>query len=489
MKKKLALSALAAASLSVASLAGAAELHLYGASAQYDFLNANAVKFVQQYCTVASPSNPAANGFTIQYTTGSLGNTVKNGVVTGTNCGTAHGKPAIPGSSDNFLTLTYTGFGSGEGITSTTKKASLDPEFTAGCNVAAGERRVALTGTAASSTVATGNLAAYQAVTVCKPINIGTSDVAWNNFDQFYSDELISGVNTIEPLPTFSAPPNPGQPTVAVPFAFYVNPSVTATHCVDNLTDKKKTGGLCTTAGVNGATVTNTEQCATGSVCETTPSTIDNISRLQANILFAGQILDWNQLGAYYTSNPVKLCIRKPGSGTHAAFDKTVMRAAGKAGWGAEYTPYVNNDLGNLLPYTWFNGSSTDEKNCIAGDTPTGAGTGAIGYMDADTANAAGYVQVKYNGIAPNRTAVRNGAYEFYTIGQMYPAKINTNLETAVINYVQNPVNIPGHSTVAGVPHTGKAKYWATVAEMPFLRGLDVAYPAKGLAPTAPQLP
>lgn len=476
MKKKFALSALAAASISVASLASAAEINLYGASAQFDFLNANAVAFVKQYCTTTLPA-AAGDGYVITYKTGGLSNTVKNGVVTGTGCS------GIPGSTDNFLTLTYTGFGSGEGITSTTKIASLDPEFTDGCNVAAGERRVAPAGTAANSTVATGSLAAYKAATVCKPINIGTSDVAWNNFDQFANDEIVAGFNTITPLPTFSAPPNAGVSTVAVPFAFYVNPAVTATHCVDNLTDKKKTGGLCTTAGVNGATNTNIEQCATGSVCETTPSTIDNISRSQANILFSGQILNWNQLGEYYTSNPVKLCIRKPGSGTHVAFDKTVMRAAGKAGWGAEYLTLANNDLANEMPYNYFNGSSTDMKNCLGGLDGAGVTfSGAIGYMDADTSNvagAAGYTKVKYNGVPANRTSVRNGAYEFYTVGQMYPMNINTALESAVINYVKIPANIPA----------SKVKFWATVNEMNFIRGLDVAYPAKGLAPSAPQKP
>jgi hypothetical protein len=345
---------------------------------------------------------------------------------------------------------------------------------------------------AAGSTIADFNLAAYTAATVCSAVNIGTSDVAWNQFDQFADDQIISGVNTIPLLPPFSAPANAGKGTVAVPFAFYVNPGVKATHCVADLTSLKKTGGLCTTTGVNGATVTNTEQCSTGSVCESTASTIDNISRLQANILFAGQILNWNELGAYYTTNPIKLCMRKPGSGTHVAFDKTVMRAAGKSGWGADYNTLANNDQANGLPYTSFNGSSTDMKNCISGIDgmlqPTSVAvpaSGAIGYLDADTANATttgtgnNYMQVKYNGITPNRTNVRNGAYEFYTVGQMYIGGVNTTLETAVATYVQNPAKIP----------SGKAKHWATVNEMVFVRGLDSGYPSKGTAPSVPQLP
>jgi ABC-type phosphate transport system substrate-binding protein len=488
MKKQI-VSVVALAGLSAASLAGAADINIFGASAQFDFLNANAVKFVQQYCTVANPSVATGNGYVIQYKT-IAGNTIKNGVVTGTSCGTAFGKPAIPGSTDNFLTFRYNGIASGEGVQSINKTTPIDPDLADSCTAGSGFRLQAPAGLAASADYTTsnpGDLAFYKTKTACAKVDIGTSDVAWDQFDQFASDELVSatGLNTIPLLPTFTAPANAGQSTVAVPFAFYVNPGVTATHCVADLVSLKKTGGLCTTAGVNGATVTNTEQCSTGSVCETTPTTIDTISRLQANILFNGAILDWKQLGQYFTANPIKLCMRKPGSGTHVAFDKTVMRAAGKTGWGADYNTLANNEQGNALPYTNFNGSSTDQKKCISGTdglkradgVTLVPATGAIGYLDADTANGttAGsndyYTRVRYNGVSANRTNVRNGAYEFYTVGQMYPAGVNSALENAVIAYVQSPANIPG----------SKAAFWATNSEMVYKRGSDPAYPSKVL--------
>jgi ABC-type phosphate transport system substrate-binding protein len=488
MKKQI-LSVAAVAGLSVASLAGAAEINIYGASAQFDFLNADAISLVQQYCTTTLPVAAIApavngNGYVIQYKT-ALGNTIKNGVVTGTNCGTASGKPAIPGSTDNFLTLRYSGFGSGEGITTMTKTAPLDPEFAAGCNIALGERRQAPAGLTANNTMAaTATLATYQAATVCKPVNIGTSDVAFDQFTQTADDSIVSatGLNTIVAFPPFAAPTGVDNKTLAVPFAFYVNPGVKAYHCVastDVLTGTgKHTGGVCTPSGL-ASIAANTEQCSTGSVCETTASTIDNISRLQASILYSGQILDWNELGGYFPANPVKICLRKPGSGTHVAFDETVMRAAAKNDWGVGYNQLANNDLGNLMPFTSFNGSTTDMKNCLSGTegllTPAGAVvpfTGAIGYMDADNADAATYVQVKYNGVKPNRTNVRNGAYEFYTIGHMYAE--NTPLANAVVAFVQNPANVP----------SGKAKYWASVNEMIFARGNDYSYPSKATKPT-----
>lgn len=452
--------------------AGAAEINIYGSSSQFDFLNAIAVKFVKKYCTASVPADPAGNGYVLQYkTTG--GNTVKNGIVTGSSCSN------IPGSSDTNLVLRYNGIASGEGIQAANKTIPLDSDLNSGCNVA-GQRRMAPITTMDSATLTDADLPNYRSKTVCAMVNIGTSDASYDNFDQFYSDELVSadGTNTVTPLPGFTHPAGNDNLTVAVPFAFYVNPGVTAFHCVDNLVDRKKTGGLCTTAGVNGATVTNTEQCATGSVCETTPSTIDNISRLQANILYAGQITNWNQLGGYFTSNPVKICMRKPGSGTLVAFDKTVMTAGGRSGWGADYNVLANNDLGNVLPYTYFNGSSTDMKNCIGGGDgfkqPDGVtavpATGAVGYLVADTVNAADkYIRVKYNGVAPNRTAVRNGAYEFYTIGHMY-ADVDP-LSEAVVSYVQDPANIP----------SGMGNFWASVYEMKFVRGLDTAYPSRGV--------
>lgn len=466
MKKQI-VSIFAVAGLSAASLAGAAEISVYGASAQFDFLNAGAVKYVQKYCTATVPALATGNANVIQYKT-AMGNSIKNGVVTGTSCS------GIPGSTDNFLTLRINGFGSGEGITTMTKAVSLDPEFTTGCNIANGERRMAPTGQATSPTLADGttpaNQALYVAATVCKPTNIGTSDVAYDQFTQFASDELVSatGLNTYTILPTFTQPPVQDKTTLAVPFAFYVNPGVKATHCVADLVSLKKTGGYCTS--------TNTEQCATGSVCETTPSTIDNISRLQATLLYSGSILNWDQLGGYFSTNPIKLCMRKPGSGTHVGFDVTVMRAAGKSGWGADYNAYANNDLGNALPYTNFAGSTTDMKSCLGGaegfkmaDGVTVVPfTGAIGYMDADNGSVTTYTKLKYNGVSANRTNVRNGAYEFYTVGHMYAE--NTALANDVVSFVQDPANIP----------SGKQPFWAAASEMKYIRGLDAAYPSKG---------
>jgi hypothetical protein len=119
-------------------------------------------------------------------------------------------------------------------------------------------------------------------------------------------------------------------------------------------------------------------------------------------------------------------------------------------------------------------------KKCITGTEgftkPDGTtlipAGGAIGYMDGDTGskNTATdkYIKLRYNGVSANRTNVRNGAYEFYTIGHMYAD--SNPLSSLVVNFVRNPANMVG----------SKAAFWAAATEMNFARGTDTQYPAKG---------
>jgi len=481
MKKQI-VSVMAVAGLSIASLAGAQELNIIGASAQYDFLNENVVNFVHQYCPTTVPAfvslTTGTKGENFQYKTGN-GNTIKHGVVTGSGC------TGLPDGTTT-LTVRYAGIASGEGIQARNNQPPLDLELNDGCTNS--QRLMATTtGILPSTTclqadgttpkcVTDGDLPTYKTKTSCVSINIGTSDTAAKQFNQTYSNEWYSAdgvTNTLAQLPTLTDPAN-NNDTVAVPFAFYVNPGVTARHCATTAAaGSVRTGGYCTSDA----------NCLVG-VCETNATTIDNLSRLQANILFNGQITNWNQLGAYFTSNDVKLCNRKPGSGTLVAFDKTVMSAGG-TGWGAPFFKILNNDLTNSAPYNVFNGSSTDMKNCLAGTdgslqadgvTPIPA-TGAVGYMDADTASSAGkYTRVAYNGVVPSRFNVRNGAYEFYSVGHMYTDA--STMAGNLVTWVQDPTHVP----------SGKAKFWATAKEMQFVRGTDIAYPSKG-TPTAIQTP
>jgi ABC-type phosphate transport system substrate-binding protein len=96
---------------------------------------------------------------------------------------------------------------------------------------------------------------------------------------------------------------------------------------------------------------------------------------------------------------------------------------------------------------------------------------GAIGYADADqlegTDNYPNVHALKYNGVEPRRTKVRNGEYDFYSNQWLYFNRTPTQLEEALISYASNPANIP----------STKAKFWATADEMVFNKGDDRVYP------------
>lgn len=422
-----------AALLAIAGIAQAApaELNIYGASAQYLYWNAQAQNFASTVlgCTATAPTN----------------NGGKHGFVAATNC-TSTLVPVNAATGKRDLDIRYSGIASAEGPLSVAKQAPLDAALAAGCNIANGERQMF-----ASTTT-----------TVCKPVHVGTSDVAGESLVQASTGQklgpmgggafsvALSGVDTSSLTPAN---------TVVVPFGFFVNSGVTATTC---------------TAGLIGNYATAAAQCDTapgkGDGVLGAASTITNISREEANMIFSGYVADWSDLGAYFTPKPVVACLRHAGSGTHSAFDLTVMNAA----WG------LNTAAEEVAGQIYFNQGSTDEIKCINGATtatPNGSLNGAIGYADADqaigTTNVSQNVkQLKYNGFYPTRSAIRNGLYDFYTNAWLYTNPANSAATNAIANsliaFAQDPANVPA----------SKANYWASVAEMKFNRAADNSYPA-----------
>ena len=444
MKKKLNVSLTAtAALLALAGIAQAApaELNIYGASAQYLYWNAQAQNFAQNQlgCTATAPVN----------------NGGKHGFVAATNC-TSTLVPVNAATGKRDLDIRYSGIASAEGPLSVDKQAPLDAALASGCNVANGERKMY-----ASSTT-----------TVCKQVHIGTSDVAGESLTQLSVGQLygprgggafsatLTGVDTSNLTPAN---------TVGVPFGFFVNSGVTATSC---------------SAGLTGNYCTDNAQCdtapgAANGVCGAA-ATITNISREEASLIFSGYVADWSDLGAYFTAQPAVACLRHAGSGTHSAFDLTVMNSA----WGA------NTATEEVPGQIWFNQGSGDLIKCVNGNstaTPTGAVIGAIGYADADqSVGVAGtsqnVKQLKYNGVYPTRSAIRNGQYDFYTNAWLYTNPANSatvnSLADQLVTFAQQPENVPA----------SKANYWAAVAEMKYNRGADIGYPAFSGA-SNPQLP
>ncbi len=444
MKKQLTGSLVAtAALLAIAGIAQAApaELNIYGASAQYLYWNAQAQNYAQTKlgCTATAPVN----------------NGGKHGFVAATNCSSTL-VPVNAATGKRDLDIRYSGIASAEGPLAVAKQAPLDATLASGCNVANGERK----------------MFASTSTTVCKQVHIGTSDVAGESLIQSSTGQKFGPLgggevtNALSGVDTSALTP---ANTVVVPFGFFVNSAVTAKSC---------TGGLV------GNYATTAAQCDTapgkGDGVLGAAATITNISREEANLIFSGYVADWSDLGAYFTAQPAVACLRHAGSGTHSAFDLTVMNT----NWGS------NIATAEVPGQIYFNQGSTDEIKCINGATtasPNGSLIGAIGYADADqtvgTANVSQNVkQLKYNGFYPTRTAIRNGQYDFYTNAWMYtnPANAATvnNLAADLISYAQEPSNVPA----------SKANYWAAVGEMKYNRAADVAYPSFAGA-SIPMLP
>ena len=433
-----------AALIAIAGIAQAApaELNIYGASAQYLYWNAQAQHYAQTKlgCTAAAPVSDAAG---------------KHGFVSATAC-TSTLVPVNAATGNRDLDISYSGIASAEGPLAVSKKSPLDATLAVGCNVANGERLMFATPT----------------TKVCKQVHVGTSDVAGESLAQSSSGQklgpngggafsvALNGVST-----TGLTPAN----TVVVPFGFFVNSAVTATKC---------------TTGLVGNYATAASQCDTapgkGDGVLGAASTIDNISREQAVLIFSQQTADWSDFGAYFTAQPTVACLRHAGSGTHAALDLTVMNT----NWGAGL---ANAETAGSI---WFNQGSTDEIKCVNGNstaTPTGSLIGAIGYADADQAinianTSQNVKQLKFNGIYPTRSAIRNGLYDFYSNAWLYtnPANGTTvnNLAADLVLYAQDPANVPA----------SKANYWAAVAEMKYNRTADTAYPGF-VGATIPMLP
>jgi ABC-type phosphate transport system substrate-binding protein len=134
-------------------------------------------------------------------------------------------------------------------------------------------------------------------------------------------------------------------------------------------------------------------------------------------------------------------------------------------------------------PTAYFNDGSSDLMKCVS-DLP-----GAIGYADADqlegSSNILNVHALKYNGVEPRRTKIRNGEYDFYSNQWLYGNPARTAYSTIKTTWIQplmafaaNPSKIPA----------SKAKFWATQDEMWFNKSNDSLYPGF-IGPLDPQLP
>jgi hypothetical protein len=455
MKKQIKIVALAAvALLSVSAMAGATDINLYGSSAQYPYWATQAQDFMTRQLT--------CTGYTNTYGTTSTGVT-PSGLPSGVSCYATEGTGCSTSLTSGTVNFRYCSNSSvtgilavaGQGLPLNNPAISGDPD---GCNGGANTNLRKMVNPDATESVS------------CQPVSAGVSDVAGEAFTQASSGNKLgplgggafsasyTGINT-------SALGLTATNTVVTPFAFFVNNAVTATHCTAGLV-----GNLCTSNAQ-----CNSQATATDGVCNTTATTINNLSRLEAVLLFSSQVSDWSFLGGYYTAQPVVLCLRHAGSGTHATLNYAVMNPT----WGAS----LPSTQSAGPPIVWFNNATGDEENCINGDTSaTGSGTGAgsaigaVGYADAfvpfgPTLGVSGksqnIAQVKYQGFWPTRTHIRNGQYDFYAVSYLYTLGTPSTLLNNLITYAKNPAYIP----------TSLANYWPAQSEMWFMKANDFSYP------------
>jgi hypothetical protein len=452
---------------SIFALAGVAnavtpvDFNLYGASAQFNFFTNAAPAFLtgQLGCASANATPLLAAG------------DANSALTIGTNCS------SVGGANINFR---YSSKASFDGIEAV--QGIQDPNAVTICSDKS-QRPMATLSSDGVTMLPTTSTASCQTVTV------GTSDVQASSFLQQSQGALLGPLGGAATTLSFNGVPATGlsvDAPLAYPFAFYVNPGVTSTRCSD-------------TAHFDNLCLTDADCGAVSGSCKS--STIDNISRLQAVLLFSGQILYWSDFGTangatggYYTTKPVTLCMRHAGSGTLATLDLGIVRGNG---WGNGLVQFESDPAGgstnpNNLPYVWFNNATGDMKNCLtwaAGNLtgvtpmatldPNGVG-GAIGFMDADNANTASYVQIKYNGFAANRINMRDGMYDdFYAVNHMYRNTGNLNSsQTAIYNtligYISNPANINPSTVGAGKSLTYGA---ATELRVSKQAGGDATYP------------
>lgn len=495
--------------LALAGVANAAtyELNMTGASAQFNYWNDVAHNWLESTATGAPG---CAVGSTVQAVTVDG----KKGYAKCTN-----------GAGDIYI-VRYSANASYDGITALqgTQDPS-DPTDGLKCNGGSGT----ILRKYADDTVAPGSGGAGagkipNTAILCKPSNVGFSDVNAASFSQSSKglklgplgkntdagyatpkDYMCGPESTRSQAGTTFVPidANPSSPFVltnsvdhlAVPFAFFVNKGVTW----------KK----CGTAGSTVAQRNNNNFCQVNADCNTAggetcqPTTIDNLTRLQAILLFSGTVTNWGQFGNYFDAKPVIACLRHAGSGTAATLDHAVMKGT----WGKPLVTMQKNNLvsnhqnydnaglisgtSTSLNYIWFNNGAGDVKNCLDGkiyDDVKGAtqaarsDLGIVGYMDADQPDAGNYVQVKYQGVKASRQAVRNGWYDYYTMQNIYynpsdsvntPTAVQTLIQN-LISFAANPANIIDAVGISGV---NEFNYWATKGELRFTKGSDTTYP------------
>ena len=279
-------------------------------------------------------------------------------------------------------------------------------------------------GTGTNSTVMNNSADTTNLFMNCYNVTGGASDVMVTSFVQeshgmllgpststknVYTDRNFTGTGAI------SAAGLDDCRTLVVPFAFYLNNGVTK-------------GGLPVT----------------------------DITTAQARLIFSGQIVDWSDLGTGFDAKPITACWRHAGSGTAATLDWAVLRPAALNIYEAISGPGQTN--------FYFNDGSADEMACINGDS------GGVGYADADQSLSSypNVHQLTYNGVAPSKTTILAGKYDFYSVQNLY-APTGTFAGSSDMAHLCSFMKNPANNINA---------WYASTCEMQYIRDNDTVYNA-----------
>jgi hypothetical protein len=267
-----------------------------------------------------------------------------------------------------------------------------------------------------------------------------------------------------------------------------VSDTDTSSDCVSYF---KCVDGFCTGGANSGNACDAAEDCPSlaigdlsGTTCTQMP--IDNLSRLQAILIFSNKVNNWREFGPWYPDLPIVQCMRHAGSGTHATLEIGVFRGDANV-WdttigGASPTWTVlqsteSTDPNGSEPVVWHYESSTDlTEDCLD------FYYGAVGYIDADkilgndTVNSCH--EVKFEGVEPTREKVKFGEYSFWAGQKCFwdtgaISTVQANLATALMDFAKDPANLNN------VDFGQKANFWATDNEMTVSKSSDAAYPSK----------
>ncbi len=181
-----------------------------------------------------------------------------------------------------------------------------------------------------------------------------------------------------------------------------------------------------------------------------------NLSKMQAVHIFSGSIWDWSDFDPTVASQPVTICLRHAGSGTHATLNAVVMQnSAGLIQWEGD---------GMLTPVAWFNDGSSDMARCVAQNA------GSVGYADADQTFAANVTRLSYEGVAATKINIVNGNYPFWSaqwlfVDAIVPGSPIDQLGT----WAADPANMP----------SGRAPFWCAQDEMNVVKANSFSFPTR----------